>query len=359
MQIVAGLSLRNLKPKVWDPGSPHYLPDLSAVMISYAEFDQFPAKRKQAMRAGLRRFLEVPDAVRIYLDNGSFAFARRGLEVDEIEYEAFVAAARPDWWPVAQDFIPSPAMSASEIERCLDRTMQMNVRSRHRCNVPVIHVCALTDRYLARIQEDERLHAKGHLGLGGIVPNLLRSPKALPYKEILETLRAVRAGLAGHRIHLFGVGGISTLHLAALLGIDSADSSGWRNRAARGIVQLPGHGDRSVADLGSWSGRQPTPVEWSELARCRCPACRHMGLEGLRMTKIEGFCNRATHNLWTLLEENKLIDAHLSAGSYQHWYEGHVRNSIYRPLIEHVLARQHDVAGGPGHARRAALPRME
>ena len=35
------------------------------------------------------------------------------------------------------------------------------------------------------------------------------------------------------------------------MGADSVDSSGWRNRAPRGIMQLPGSGDRMVAELGS------------------------------------------------------------------------------------------------------------
>jgi queuine/archaeosine tRNA-ribosyltransferase len=337
MQIVAGLSLKNLKPRVWDPDSPYYLPDLDAVMVSYAEFDQFPAKRGQAMEQGLRAFLGVSDSTRIYLDNGSFAVARLGKDVDVQAYEEFVAIARPDWWPVPQDFIPAPSMSREEIEACLRRTMEMNRRWACRGDVPVIHVGSLIHEYLHALEADEHLLASRDLGLGGIVPNLLRSPKALPYADILDAIRQVRMRLADTRAHLFGVGGIATLHLAMLLGIDSADSSGWRNRAARGIVQLPGHGDRSVADLGSWSGRRPTHAEWMKLALCRCPACRRFGPDGLRKTKLEGFCNRATHNLWTLLEESKLINAHLRVGSYRDWYVDHIRNSIYRPLIEYVI----------------------
>ncbi len=49
------------------------------------------------------------------------------------------------------------------------------------------------------------------------------------------------------------------------------------------------------------------------------------------------FCPRATHNLWTLLEEASLIDEHLKAGTYRNWYEQHLDNSIYRPLITKLL----------------------
>ncbi len=337
MEIVAGLSLRNLKPRVWDPDSPFHLPDLRAVMVSYAEFDRFPARRRKAMEAGLHGYLGLPDSIKVCLDNGSFAFARQNIEIDVARYEAFVQAARPDWWPIAQDFIPAPSMTAAVIEDCIQRTMRMNRSSQSLDSVPVIHICSMTESYLELLSQEPRLLGKRKLALGGIVPNLLRAPKALPYPQILNTLWTVRTTLLEHQLHLFGVGGTSTLHLAALLGIDSVDSSGWRNRAARGIVQLPGHGDRSVADLGSWSGRKPSLPEWSALERCRCPACQAAGLPGLRLRGIDGFCNRATHNLWTLLEEARLIEGHLAAGSYQHWYGGHIRNSTYRPLIDAVL----------------------
>jgi tRNA-guanine family transglycosylase len=149
----------------------------------------------------------------------------------------------------------------------------------------------------------------------------------------VDGLRAVRRAFPGW-LHLFGVGGTATLHLAALLGIDSLDSSGWRNRAARGIVQLPGTGDRMVANLGSWRGRTPSPEEWTLLEGCPCPACRAAGPDGLRAGKLAGFQHRATHNLWTLLEEARQIQCHLHDGSYTTWYPTHINNSIYQPLID-------------------------
>src|SRR5947209_19487998 len=73
--IVAGLSLKNLQPRVWDPSSPFHIPDLRAVMVSYADFHKMQARRTQAMKVGLRAYLGVPKGVEIYLDNGAFYFA--------------------------------------------------------------------------------------------------------------------------------------------------------------------------------------------------------------------------------------------------------------------------------------------
>jgi 7-cyano-7-deazaguanine tRNA-ribosyltransferase len=337
MEVVAGLSLKNLKPRVWDPDSPHYLADLEAIMVSYADFASMPARRQAAMSEGLRSFLGVPPGVMIYLDNGSFYQLRKGGGTSRKAYEEFVEKARPDWHAIPQDFIPTPFMTDEEQLDCLRQTMAMNRDYRHDGYVPVIHISRHLSDYLKEFLSDEHLRQKREVALGGIVPNLLRAPKAMPYADVLDSVHQARRELGNRRLHVFGLGGTATMHLAALLGVDSADSAGWRNRAARGIVQLPGRGDRVVANLGNWRGREPDAEEWAILAKCPCPACQADGINGLKAEGLRGFCHRATHNLWTLLNEVKEVKLRLSAGTYQGWYQGHLDNSTYRPLIEYVL----------------------
>jgi 7-cyano-7-deazaguanine tRNA-ribosyltransferase len=337
VQVVAGLSLKNLKPRVWDPASSYYLPELRAVMVSYADFDKSSAKRRAAMQQTLHGYLGTPKDVQIYLDNGAFYFLGRDGGVSQQQYEAFVLAAQPDWYPIPQDFIPVPQMDDTAQIACLQRTMDMNRAYQHDGFVPVIHISRQLNVYLEELLGHKQLSQKERIALGGIVPNLLRMPKAMPYADVLRSLRHTRQELAGKHLHVFGLGGTATLHLAALFGIDSLDSSGWRNRAARGIVQLPGRGDRMVANMGSWRGREPDAAEWAILAACPCPACQLFNIAGLKTSGIDGFCNRATHNLWILLREAQEIETHLRARTYHDWYLSHVDNSIYRALIRDTL----------------------
>jgi 7-cyano-7-deazaguanine tRNA-ribosyltransferase len=336
--IVAGLSLKNLEPRVWDPSSPFHVADLRAVMASYADFHKMPARRRKAMDVGLRAYLGVPDGVEVYLDNGAFYFGSQPGKAPLDEYEEFVEKAKPDWKPIPQDYIPFPSMTPQKQRGCFDRTMRVNERYQHNGYVPVVHIGNHLAQYTNRINADEHLSKKPRIALGAIVPNLLRKPKAMPYTDILVGLRHVRETFADKCIHVFGVGGTATLHLSALVGFDSADSSGWRNRAARGIVQLAGSGERLVADLGSWRGREPSADEWEVLRRCRCPACRRHGLDGLRASKLQGFCCRATHNLWVLVEEDRWLTKHIAAGTYRRYYARRLDNSVYRPLIDELLA---------------------
>ena len=67
MLLVAGLSLKNLKPRVWDVNSPYYLPQVQAVMVSYADFHRMPTHRRAAMVQGLRSYLGIPTPTKIFL----------------------------------------------------------------------------------------------------------------------------------------------------------------------------------------------------------------------------------------------------------------------------------------------------
>jgi len=310
-------------------------------MVSYADFIRMPLQRKQAMDLGIRSYLKVPDHVKVYLDNGAFYFIGKNGLVPEDEYREFVSTAKPDWWPIPQDFIPMATLSVAEQYECFSKTMASNLAYQQNGYTPVIHISNYLHAYTAAIVASPNLAAKSSIALGGIVPNLLRKPKAMPYQDILDSLLHVRREFLTKHLHVFGIGGTATAHLASLLGIDSADSSGWRNRAARGIVQLPGSGDRSVANLGSWRGRTPSSKEWERLAACPCPACKSGGLVGLQAGGSAGFSSRATHNLWTLLEETADIQRHLADNSYPEWYATHLDNTIYLPLIKRLVAARY------------------
>lgn len=337
MRIVAGLSLKNVHPRVWDSCSPFRLARLDAIMVSYGEFHKMPPQRRAAMQRGLREYLGCPKRVAVYLDNGAFYFGASGTEAPLREYEEFVESAIPDWKPIPQDYIPSPSMSPQKQRACFDRTMRVNLDYQHNGYVPVVHVGKHLRQYTERIVADEKLSKKQFIALGAIVPNLLRKPKAMPYSDVLANMLHVRTTFPDKSIHVFGVGGTATLHIAALLGFQSVDSSGWRNRAARGIVQLPGSGERLVADLGKWRGRALSAAEKKILRDCPCPACSNYGLGGLKASKLHGFCCRATHNLWVLLEENRWLEEQIRKGTYRKNYAARIDNSTYRPIIDELL----------------------
>jgi 7-cyano-7-deazaguanine tRNA-ribosyltransferase len=243
-----------------------------------------------------------------------------------------VAATRPAWYPVPADFISLPSYSRRRQRQLFDRTRAVLEANSGNGFCPVVHPGPWLDLYMEVLH---RLGQTKQLAIGGLVPHLLNSQGAQRRQTILM-LRRIRREFPGH-IHAFGVGGIVTLHLAAALGLDSLDSSGWRQRAARGLIDLRGRGERQAVKLGSWKGRGLTPAEWEELARCRCPACRKTGNSGLRQKRIEGFAARATHNLAVLLHEGDLIRRHLSGGDFAIWSPKRIGSNRLAALVRVAL----------------------
>jgi hypothetical protein len=333
VEVVAGLSLKNLRPRVWDPGSPEGVRGLTAVMLSFDEFRWRPQLRATAVREGLGAVLGPGGGkLRVYLDNGAFACLRRGDEPAVEEFRRFVAAVRPAWYPVPADYIPLPSYSRQRQQSLFKKTVAMLEAHTGDGYCPVVHPGPWLDGYLNVLS---RLGQTRQLALGGLVPHLLNSPGARRLQTI-ALLRRVRREFPGH-VDAFGIGGVVTLHLAAALGVDSADSSGWRQRAARGLILLRGRGERQAVKLGSWQGRPLSAEEWEELDHCRCPACRAHGCAGLRAMRLAGFVNRAVHNLSVLLDEAELINRHLEAGDFPAWSVRRVSGNPMADLVAFAL----------------------
>jgi hypothetical protein len=343
MLIVAGTTLKQLEPRVWDPNSQYYLRKLRAIMVSFAEFQSAKTLREKALKEGIHKALGTPEGVRVYLDNGAFSNIRSGESPDSRAYWKFAKAVKPDWYPIPADFIPLPSMTHAEQYRCFKKTMYYNRAYSFDGCVPVVHAGVKLDQYLKAFAAHDELSQKKMLALGGLVPQLLQTKGTGPKTQVVDSIISVRKQIKG-KIHVFGIGGTATLHLAAILGLDSADSSGWRNRAARGIIQLPGRGDRLLTQLGNWRGRGLDKKEREMLAACECPGCAEAGVKGLKASGAIGFYRRATHNLHVLLNELEEIEKRLQSGTYEQWYSTHVFNSVFLKLIDYAIKQQKEFA---------------
>jgi hypothetical protein len=299
------------------------------------------------MQKGLREYLGVHEDVSIYLDNGSFAFWKRGTEPPVQEYIEFVRQAKPDWYPVPADYIPHPKLSVDEQKALFEKTMHMNSSYSKDGYVPVLHAGDWLLDYVEAFATQNVDMSKG-IALGALVPRLLTMKGASSRRVVINTIKRVRELYEKVPLHIFGIGGTTTLHLAAVLKVQSVDSSGWRNRAARGLILIPGKGERSIVKLGSWRGVEVSEDDIQFLSHCQCPACRNFGIEGLRDSNprnggnrrgfgSKGFANRATHNLWILLQEAKEIEQQMEDDTYKQWYGEHVASLIFRDLITYAL----------------------
>ncbi len=70
-------------------------------------------------------------------------------------------------------------MTIEEQRECFNRTMDVNFAYQYDGYVPVIHISQLLEEYTLILKAHERLSEKPIIALGGIVPNLMRVPKAM------------------------------------------------------------------------------------------------------------------------------------------------------------------------------------
>ena len=307
-------------------------------MVSFAEFQGAKTLREKALAEGLHSALGASKDIKAFLDNGAFSNIRSGKTPNGQAYWKFAKVVKPDWYPIPADFIPLPSMSAAEQYECFRKTMYYNHTYSSDGCVPVVHAGVKLPNYLKAFTADKKLNKKPQLALGGLVPQLLQTKGTGPKTQAVDSIIAVRQKFRGE-IHVFGIGGTATLHLAAILGMDSVDSSGWRNRAARGIIQLPGRGDRLLTQLGNWRGRGLDKTEREMLAACQCPGCAEASVKGLKASGAIGFYRRATHNLYVLLAELEEIEKRLDDETYKEWYPTHVFNSVFVKLIDYALVK--------------------
>jgi 7-cyano-7-deazaguanine tRNA-ribosyltransferase len=327
---VAGTQLRS-RVDCWGPTAPYKVPGLEAVMVSFAEvFKRRPLFDRTA-DIGLGAHLGFEG--RVFLDNGSFSLSDGNRSAAAQAYQEYVVRARPHWCPVPADFIPVPSMSRQVARQLAQRTHLINRRYGPLGFVPVIHIGPYFYQSLRAIV---RHLAPSRIAIGGIVPHL-RSSKRSNLSFALEALAIARSCMPGE-IHVFGMGGGATsIHFAAALGIDSVDSSGWRIRAARGLIVIPGLGERAVGNSSNArKSTRLTSMERTLLRLCACPVCKSGGAESMSRPDGRGFIPRAIHNLWVLVKEVELINETRRTRDFVAWSQSRLATNRLMPALRYA-----------------------
>jgi tRNA-guanine family transglycosylase len=158
----------------------------------------------------------------------------------------------------------------------------------------------------------------------------------------LEIIKTVRAEFPETFLHVFGVGGTTTMHLMFALGVDSLDSIGWRLKAGYGAVQLPGLGDRFT---GNRHRKSRTLLIEDEKAKeallgCKCPVCCDHTALGERLQALDrSFNNRALHNAWVFVQEVSAFRERVKADSVESFVSQRLQHSPLKSLLPTVFDR--------------------
>lgn len=186
------------------------------------------------------------------------------------------------------------------------------------------------------------------LGIGSLVPLLLhknsRKVTEINGKDAkyiaIDAIKKVRNEFPDSFLHVFGVGGATTMHTLFAIGVDSIDSIGWRLKAGFGAIQLPGVGDRFVTDQGESKRRRKLDKEEEKLlSKCECPICKDKSLKEqkklLNNEYSDTFFNRAIHNAHVFKKEEKMFKMHLLKEDEKKFAFDRLYNSPYKKLLKY------------------------
>ncbi len=307
---------------------------------------------------GIDQYLGLDQSCPILLDSGGYLYLKRNdIEADPCKVLKLYEELNPTIGAVL-DYPLDPFLAEQANEKRWQKTLA-NTRFMFEKNgyltlMPIIHAHSAAQAQRACADVREIVGEPSVVGIGSLVPLmrthhdgrlLVRESQTSQHHQssrhvALEVIKAVRVEFPKSFLHVFGVGGTTTMHLMFALGVDSLDSIGWRLKAGYGAVQLPGLGDRftGIRCRKNRTLLMDDEVAKAALLECQCPVClEHDSLEG-RLTALDrSFDNRALHNAWVFVQEANACQEAIRTDSIESFVVQRLRHSPLRSLLSVVF----------------------
>jgi tRNA-guanine family transglycosylase len=322
-----GHNLRGGAVRLWNEQSSR----VPGLLVNAYQLLKKPALARTVYERGIKDYLGFNRA--LLMDSGGFLFQKNArMTVGAMQVAEVYQGAQIDIG-VALDHPLHPSLPSWQNQRRWKRTLRnteiMIAAAAPYAFMPIVH--GYTIRSLKNAcREIRRIAGESTLvGIGSLVPLMkghlangrqCRGAAGIDSghaRFVADTLKVVRDEFPRSFLHVFGVGGISTVISLFALGADSVDSIAWRIKAAYGAIQLPGISDRflSARPSGQKTRKVLEKKEAEILAGCQCPVCSQHNSTGWRKKRLDGsFTARSIHNGWTFLQEARSFRAALLSG---------------------------------------------
>ncbi len=228
--------------------------------------------------------------------------------------------------------------------------------------MPVVHGYSTQEIESCVLKIEKILGEIKIIGIGSLVPMVksIKGTNLIGGKwTFIEMLIYLRKRLPNTIIHAFGIGGTMS-YLAFYCGIDSLDSNGWIQKAAYGVIQLPGISDRFITKkahgrpylkdgrIYKRNGKKFILNEKKIFLNCKCPICEpysnYLDKDKAWMEKVkifetegsEGRKIRSIHNVYVFEQELKLIKKAIKSDKLDEFIEARLIKSNYYELYKYA-----------------------
>ncbi|MEW6424676.1 MAG: hypothetical protein AB1523_08000 [Bacillota bacterium] len=315
---------------------------------------------KGIQSAGLHQYLGLDTSCSILLDSGGYLYLKR----DDVRGDPYtVLRLYEDLTPTICAVLDYPLdpLEVAEVNEWRWQQTLVNTRFMFENNgqialMPIIHAHSAEEAHRACNDLRQIIKEPTILGIGSLVPlmrthhdgRVVGKPSSLAFNQYhqssrhlaVDIIKTVRAEFPNTFLHVFGVGGTTTMHLIFALGVDSIDSIGWRLKAGYGAIQLPGIGDRFTGDK---KREKRTLLKDDGKAKealldCQCPVCReHATLENRLAALDKSFNNRALHNAWVFVQEAAAFRTQVEADMVEVFVRQRLQHSPLKSLLPGVF----------------------
>ena len=307
--------------------------DVPGVLLNACQILEKPVVAETIRTDGAHDYLGYRGP--IMMDSGGFLFqTRTTMSATPQRVADLLAGAQPDVG-VVLDHPLNPSLKHHHHRRRWVRTLrnteQMASSVGSCAFVPVVHGYSLGSLQRACADVKRVLGNWPFIGLGSMVPLLKGSNLGGRFRYrrkdgrhgnhvsfVADAIALVRREFPEAFLHVFGVGGTTTILSLFALGVDSVDSVAWRLKAAYGAIQLPGISDRFLSPRrqSAKTRRILQGVEETVLRSCRCPVCSSYNTIGWQKRRLDtSFKARCIHNAWVFLKEVALLRKAIPRGS--------------------------------------------
>jgi len=336
--------------------------DVFGVLVNACSILSRAKISKQIEEIGIRKFLGFSGP--IMMDSGGFLFQKKEIvDANPLRIMNLYERSEPDIG-VILDHPLELDLDKRKNKKRLNLTMK-NTKVMYENNggitlLPVVHGYTIEDIYQTIGCIKDTIGDPPLIGIGSLVPLIKalngRKKLFISRKHTKEKMNTQGKFLTGYLmvdiiklikkefpksfLHVFGIGGATTMHLMFSLGVDSIDSIGWRIKAAHGAIQFPGVGDRFVSP----KKRKRTSLSEEDmtlLEQCQCPICRYNSLS-MRKKLLDNadsstFHNRAIHNAWIFQQDVKESWESIESGNYIHYVHEHLKSSPMKKFFRYAF----------------------
>lgn len=325
-------------PKPWE-----YF-EVDALMVNACDIiNQYGRVSEKIMNEGIHKYLNFNGPV--LMDSGGFLFQKKKeLTVQPREILDLYYYSKPDFGVVLDHPLNTSAsyyLNMKRWKKTLANTAYMFENNGSVALMPVTHGYGKTRIRRACDEIKDTIGEPTMIGIGSLVPLIKsgwigRKNNGSGRKFLVDAIKIVRNEFPDAFMHVFGVGGTTTMHLMYALGVDSVDSMGWRMKAAHGAIQLPGIPDRFLSPRTRKTGKGRISISGYDkkiLSKCQCPVCREKTLKQQIKLLDNEFKLRALHNAWVFYSERKSAVKNIQKDTYREFALDRMEKSTFKRYL--------------------------